>query len=139
MQGRAFLEAAKHALSAGSEAGWRTAAGRSYYALMSEGRSLLQNWGFAPKPRDSVHSFVRLRLLYAADQTLKDVGRELDNLSQLRNEADYRLDRPGSFSSAVPAHTAVQQAEQAVLRLDQIDADPARRAAAIADIRARWP
>jgi uncharacterized protein (UPF0332 family) len=139
MRGRAFLEAAKHAISAGIEAAWRTAAGRAYYALMSEARVLLARWGIVPKPRDPVHSFVRLRLLYAADPIIKDVGRVLDSLSQLRTDADYRLERSGKFATDKNAKTAIWESENAIKELDHIDGDPTRRAAAIADIRARWP
>ena len=105
MDGRAFLEVARELASGATEAHWRTAAGRAYYALLLEGRARLQRWGFVATPRESMHTFVRLKFLYAGDPDLKRVGRALDRLSQLRNEADYQPASPGSFATACPGRT----------------------------------
>jgi hypothetical protein len=135
MDGRAFLEVAREMASGATEAHWRTAAGRDYYALMLEGRALLQRWGVAAAPRESMHTFVRLKFLYAGDPDLKQVGWALDRLSQLRNEADYRPVSSGSFATAAQTNLALRDADDAIARLDQIDGDATRRAAAIASIR----
>jgi hypothetical protein len=135
MDGRAFLEVARELASGATEAHWRTAAGRAYYALMLEGRASLQRWGFVATPRENVHTFVRLRFLYAGDPDLKQVGWALDRLSQLRNEADYRPTSSGSFATATQTNLAISDADDAIARLDQIDGDATRRAAAIASIR----
>jgi hypothetical protein len=86
-----------------------------------------------------MHAFVRLRFIYAADSDLNRVGYALDELAQLRNEADYRLALPGSFGNAIEATRAINKAKLNLTRLDQVVGDPQRRAAAVADIRARWP
>ena len=135
MDGRAFLEVARELASGATEAHWRTAAGRAYYALMLEGRAFLQRWGFAAGPRENVHAFVRLKFMYASDPDLKQVGWALDLLSQLRNEADYQPASPGSFTTADRVNLAISDAARAIDLLDQIDGDAARRAAAIASIR----
>ncbi len=91
MDGRAFLVVARELLQGATEAYWRAAAGRTYYALMLEARELLGRWGLSCPPRDDIHKFVRLRLLYSADPDLKHVGVTLERLGRLRNVADYEL------------------------------------------------
>jgi hypothetical protein len=139
MDGRAFLQSARHLLTAPTEANRRAAAGRAYYALLHEGRAALERWGFPLPPNESLHRFVRLRFVYAADADLRQVGDALDRLGQLRNQADYQLANPGPFASDARAAQAVALAQAQVDRLDQIEADPVRRAAAIAAIRTAWP
>jgi uncharacterized protein (UPF0332 family) len=139
MDGRTFLDVARELIQGQSEAHWRTAAGRAYYSLILEARAALLRWGILIPPRDSVHAAVRLRFLYASDPDLHQFGLTLDDLGQLRNEADYRLSRAGSFATAAAATRAVNQAVQALAALDQVEADKLRLAAAAADIRARWP
>jgi hypothetical protein len=56
-------------------------------------------------------------------------------LVQLRNQADYQPERPGKFATAAAAQQAVADAEDAIALLDQIEADVARRTAAVATIR----
>jgi hypothetical protein len=139
MFGRAFLDSARDLLTNPSEANWRSAAGRSYYALLHEGRAALDRWGFPLPPRENIHNFVRLTFRYAAHADLRQVSNTLEELSRLRNEADYRLAVPGSFASDSRATQAVDAAQDAVDLLDQVEADPARRAAAIAAVRASLP
>jgi hypothetical protein len=98
----------------------------------------LLRWGFTIPPRENVHSFVRLRFVYPADPDLKTIGRILEVLGQLRNDADYRLTAP-RFRTDVFAQKAAQDASRALALLDAIDGDSARQAAAIASIRAAFP
>ena len=114
MDGRAFLNVAEELSRGATEAHWRAAAGRAYYALMLEGRDLLHRWGFDPPPRENVHSFVRLRLLYAADVDLKRIGRTLERLVLSRNMADYQLELPGEFASATRSIDAVRDSRDAI-------------------------
>jgi len=139
MDGRAFLQSARHLLADPSESNWRSAAGRAYYALLHECRAALERWGFPLLPRESIHSFVRVRFDYPANSDVRQVGVALGRLSLLRNAADYRLASPGKFAGAAEADAAVQWAEKAIDLLDQIDADPARRAAAVAAVRQAFP
>jgi len=139
MDGSRFLDIARELLRGTTEAHWRTAAGRAYYALMLEGRDLLHRWGFAAPPRDQVHAFVRLRFSYAADPDLKEVGRALEELGKLRNQADYQLTAGPRFSSFGKARQAVQDAENQLVLLKLVDADLPRRTAVITDIRAKFP
>ena len=139
MVGRRFLGPAQLLAGRGAEEYWRAAAGRAYYALFVECRDALLRWGFIIPPRDNVHSFVRLRFFTTASAELQGIGRALEDLCRLRNEADYRTTAPGNFASAVPASDALQEARDALSLLDQIVGDPARQAAAVAAIRAAWP
>ena len=49
------------------------------------GRS--RRWGFALPPRDKVHSFARLKFIYATHPDLKRIGLALEPLGRLRNAA----------------------------------------------------
>ena len=135
MEGRDFLAVAKRSVCGPTEADWRDAGGRAYYALFLETRDALQRWGFALVRHGQIHAFVRLKFLFSSETDLKTIGRRLEKLGEMRNHADYRLDNPGRFFvNAKPAEQAILNAEDAIALLDQIEADPTRRAAAIASI-----
>jgi hypothetical protein len=67
------------------------------------------------------------------------VGKALDDLVRLRNKADYDFASPGPFADSSAAAGAAALAEEAIRKLDEVETDAGRRAAAIADIRARFP
>jgi hypothetical protein len=121
------------------EVDWRIAAGRAYYALFIESRDALLRWGFTIRPRDHVHTFVRLRFAFAGAPELKQIGGMLDALCPFRNRADYKTSVAGQFGNYAAAQQAVKDAESAISILDQVEADPARRAAAIAAVAATIP
>jgi hypothetical protein len=139
MNARAFLDVAQELLRGRTEAHWRSSAGRTYYALLLECRDTLERWGFTTPPRDQVHAFVRLRFVYASDTDMQMIGRALEDLGRLRNRADYQLNPSRPFANPVTADQGIQQARQALVRLDQIDADLQRRSAVIAAIRTQFP
>ena len=130
MDGRALLDVGRELAAGPTEAHWRSSVGRSYYALLHVILGSLGRWGFAAPPRDKVHSFARLKFVYAADPDLKRIGLTLEALAQLRNVADYQLGRSGPFASPRVAVSALADAESAVALLDALESDPARRAAA---------
>jgi hypothetical protein len=139
MDGRAYLDLARENVAGGTEVHWRGAAGRAYYALMLECREALFRWGFALPPHTNVHTFVRLRFNYPSDPDLKRIGRMVDDLSQLRNRADYDLSALVMFASDNKAQRAIADAAHGIALLDAIDADPVRQAAALAAVRAAFP
>jgi hypothetical protein len=140
MRGRAFLDVAKRLVKRSEESSWRSAAGRAYYALFLESRDALERWGFAGPRRDQAHVAVRLKFLYAKDETLRKIAADLELLGSRRNAADYQIETPGPyFSNKTEASRMIENAELAIALLDQIDADDARRDAAIQAIRAGSP
>jgi hypothetical protein len=134
MDGRALLDVARELAAGSSEPHWRSSVGRSYYALLHEVLGTLQRWGFSLPPRDKVHTFARLKLIYATDRDLKRIGLMLEALGRLRNAADYQLSLSGPFVSAKIAVSALADAEATVVLLDALEADPVRRAAALGSI-----
>ena len=134
MDGRAFLDVARELAAGSSEPHWRSSVGRSYYALLHEVLGTLQRWGFSLPPRDKVHTFARLKLVYATDPDLKRIGLTLEALGRLRNAADYQLLTSGPFLSARIATSALADSEAAILLVDAIEADPARRQAAVGSV-----
>jgi uncharacterized protein (UPF0332 family) len=135
MKGRFFLNIAQEVVKGKTEAHWRTAVSRAYYALFLEFRDALLRWGFSIPPRANVHTHVRLRLTYSTDASLSTIGQGLDHLCQLRNRADYDLSRLPSFVSAYKAQLAIDDVNDFLAELDQIESDPSRRAAAISSIK----
>jgi hypothetical protein len=106
---------------------------------MLGGRATLEKWGFTATRYDQIHSFVRLRFHMAADADLKVIGQWLEGLGRLRIKADYDMKPGGWFSTAAVAKQSAYDANAALDLLNDIDANPARRAAAIAAIRAAFP
>jgi hypothetical protein len=139
MDGRRFLDVARELLQGKDESHWRSALGRAYYALMLEARDALTRWGLPCPPRESPHHFARLRLHLPKDADCKSVAQALDDLSKLRNEADYRIASPGRFANDSEASRAVTRAAMAIAFLDALDVDRPRRDAAVAAIRAVYP
>jgi hypothetical protein len=134
MDGRAFLDVARELAAGLSEPHWRSSVGRAYYALLHEVLATLQRWGFSLPPRDKVHTFARLKLVYATDPNLKRIGLTLEALGRLRNAADYQLSTSGPFVSAKIAVSVLADAEAAILLVDAIEANSARRTAAVGSI-----
>src|SRR5580704_17952707 len=136
MLGREFLDLAEKLLATGTAPRhWRAVVIHAYYALLLESRDVMDRWGLPPLPRQQVHAQVRLRLIYATEVDLKDIGRKLEKLGLDRNIASYDLRSLPLFASAAVAQRDVQTAIDALALLDAIDAGPARRAAAIASIK----
>ncbi|MGA9925627.1 MAG: hypothetical protein WBQ29_19695 [Isosphaeraceae bacterium] len=81
-----------------------------------------------------MHTFARLKLVYATDIDLKRIGLTLKALGRLRNAADYQLAQSSPFPSARIAVSAMTDSEAAVALLDALDANPARRATAMGSI-----
>lgn len=135
MRGRDFLDLAHHLVVGSTEVYWRAAAIHAYYALMLECRDVLSGWGHPVPPHQNVHAVVRLRFRYASDRDLNRISDALDWLVQLRNRAPYDLKHPKAFASSAEAQQANQKTSAALILLDSIDSDPARRAAASATLR----
>ena len=99
--------------------------------MLHEVLSTLQCWSFSLPPRDKVHTFARLKLVYATDPDPKRIGLMLEALGRPRNTADDQLSLSGPFVSPGIAVSALADAEAAVLLLDALEDDSARHAAAV--------
>ena len=136
MLGREFLELARELLALGTlPRHWRAVIIHAYYGLFHECLAAMTRWGLPPPARHSVHFQVRNRLIYATDSVLRDIGQKLETLVKDRNAASYDLRGLTMFATSFVARDSVQMATDALALLDGIDADPARRAVAVASIR----
>ena len=139
MRGRDFLTVAGDVLRGGTEAHWRTAAGRAYYVLLLEIRDAMTTWGISPPTPSQVHQLVRRRLFASTDPDVKRIGITLDDLRGSRNRADYELDVPHEFITAAGGRRAVQWSTDALTLFDAVAADQPRRSTVAAEIQAVYP
>ncbi len=123
---------AREVILGNTEAHWRAAVIHAYYALFLECREALRRWRIAHLPGQNSHSGVRLRFVYAAEPSLKQLGSALDRWCRKRNEASYNLGTLSDFSTDRLAQDAITEVATALTLLDTIESDPTRRAAAIA-------
>jgi len=114
MNPRRLLDVAKRLLTRSAEEDWRTATNRAYYAVLLVCR------------------------VQANNPDLVSIGRLLGTLSQKRSYADYDMTSP-FFSTKAIATNAGTDADDALSRLDALEADLVKLAAAIAAIRSRFP
>jgi hypothetical protein len=134
MQSREFLKPAQTLANELTEADWRGSAVHTYYALFLECRDALARWGSLPPGRYNVHAAARLKLVYAKDADLKQIGSVLERLGTLGTEASYDMATQQQFSSSNNVRQAITSALAALALLDAIEADPQRRTAAIASL-----
>jgi hypothetical protein len=139
MDGRAFLGSVQHLLGVDNEANRRSAAGRLYLALLHEANAVLERWGFPRPAQDDSYSFVTSRCNTLTHTELLQIKVGVEELRDLTQIADHALVSAGRFADAVEISRRRFLAEGLIDLLDQIDNDPARRAATVADIRSRWP
>lgn len=138
MDGREFLRSGQDLPALPCERNWRSTAGRAYSGLLHEGEAALRRWGFPKPPAEQLHQFVRRRFNFTPHPDLRRIGRVLDDLSHIRNQADYPLSAPGQFRTGAVATQSLADAAMVAI-LDGVEADPARRAAVVAALRAAWP
>lgn len=105
MIGRDFLTVAQ-ALSAGpTEAEWRSAISRAYYAAFHTAREFLTRLRFRVPAGEQAHAYLWLRLSNTGDPKADAIGRLLRDLRGRRNNADYDLGRPRTQANATDATT----------------------------------
>ena len=138
MRGRDFIDTAVRLSTGNTEADYRTAISRAYYGLFIECRDALLRWGFVFAPRNS-HREVQRHLTFPKNTDVNDIGDLLTFLSARRNSSDYDTTNPRHPQTSAAAADAAARSANGVALLDALDSDPARRAQAIADIRAVFP
>lgn len=109
-----YLAVARELIRGGTEAHHRAAAGRAYYALVWEVWGALERWGIGVPRQQTVHAFLRLRLVYAADPDLKEAGRIFERAQNLRIKADYWRTGTSVFTTAAATQTAIREVEKAL-------------------------
>jgi uncharacterized protein (UPF0332 family) len=132
MDPREFLRVAAEWATGDSEADWRSAVSRAYYAVHHVGRDLLVSAGFAIPDGPAAHGAVWLRLANAGQVDVVAAGNTLKLLRNVRNQADYNLGTP------FPQKLAIDQTEAAhdiIQLLDQLAATPTVLAQVVAAIR----
>ena len=67
MTGRDFLPSAHQLAAGGTEAAWRTAVSRAYYAAFHCARELLENMSFRVPRADLAHKYLIFRLSNCGD------------------------------------------------------------------------
>ncbi len=116
MNERDFLTLAVSLAAESTEAAWRTAVSRAYYAVFHVARLLLQDLGFAIPRADRAHAYLTLRLQNCGNPQVGQAGTDLEDLRRLRNRADYDLHYP------LPQKVAAAQAVAAGPILRSLDA-----------------
>jgi uncharacterized protein (UPF0332 family) len=123
MNWRDFLTLARQLTGRATEADWRTAVSRAYYAAFHIARQLLTDLNFTVPRADRAHQYLVFRLSNSGEPTVEQAGRDLETLRRLRNRADY------DEVPALPqpqAAAAVQLAEVIIQVLDASRQDPTR-------------
>ena len=111
-------------LAAGSsEAEWRTAVSRAYYAAFHVARELFLSLGFRVPQAERAHSYLWLRLANAGVADAQLAGNRLNALRGQRNRADYA---PLSPLTRGTAANEVKNAEDIITALDAAAIEPVR-------------
>jgi len=93
MDARDFLTVADKLAAGSTEADWRSAISRLYYATFHVARDLLGDLGFFVPRADRAHGYFHLRLANCGNPQVAWAGVVMNNLRSLRNQADYDLGR----------------------------------------------
>jgi uncharacterized protein (UPF0332 family) len=123
MNFRDYLSLADTLAQGTTEAEWRSACSRGYYAAFHVARELLLALGFRVPQADRAHGFLWLRLSNAGVVEVNNAGSLLNDLRRERNRADYddrrTLARP-------TADQSVRFAEEIIQALDAASVEPVR-------------
>ena len=123
MNWRDFLSLAAQLAADTTEADWRTAVSRAYYATFHVARKLLRDLNFTVPRADRAHQYLVFRLSNCGESVVEQAGRDLETLRRLRNRADYD-DAPAVTRPQAAA--AVRLAEGIIQVLDAARLEPTR-------------
>ena len=123
MNWRDFLALAARLAANATEADWRTAVSRAYYAAFHVARQLLADLNFTVPRADRAHQYLVFRLSNCGESAVEQAGRDLETLRRLRNRADYD-DVPAVTQAQAVA--AVRLAEGIIQVLDAARLEPTR-------------
>ncbi len=100
MTGEDFISVATQLLASKSEAHFRTAVGRAYYAAFHLARDFVRACGVLVPAGPEAHKSVRWCLANVDDAELGEAASQLESLRTARNKADYDLSFGGFVQSA---------------------------------------
>jgi hypothetical protein len=80
MNWRDFVSLAARLAANTTEADWRSAVSRAYYAAFHMARRLLTDLNFAIPRADRAHQYLAFRLSNCGEAAVEQVGRDLDTL-----------------------------------------------------------
>lgn len=121
IDGRDFLLVANDLLAGDTEAKWRSAVSRAYYAAFHAARKFLTACGFSVPRAHVAHSYDWLRLANTGEPTTESAASGLNVLRGKRNQADYEID---ATLSQAEAATQVRDANNVVRHLEAASSDP---------------
>jgi uncharacterized protein (UPF0332 family) len=126
MDFRAFLPLGEALAAGASEAEWRTAISRAYYAAFHVACDWLRTLGFEVPTADRAHGYVILRLSNSGDDEVNGAGAILSELRRQRNRADYEKQRKissaGADDSVEAAYEMIDALDEAMQDAEIIDA-----------------
>src|ERR1043166_7013556 len=121
MDARDYLRLAETLVAGASEAEWRSAVSRAYYAVFHVARRLLLSCGFVVARADRAHAYLWRRLANCGDPDVQDAGNKLNALRGERNDADYDFDQPFDKASV---EVRVQRARKIVQSFEKAAKEP---------------
>ncbi len=122
MTPRQFLVVAEDLFEGDTEAHWRSAVSRAYYASFHAGRHLLEKCGFRTPESERGHRHVSDRLSNSGHDGIRAAGVSLDTLRGFRNLADYNL---SAVFSRLTADRQIEAAKAIIEALEAVEADTA--------------
>jgi len=125
VKGRDFLTLAATLATGTSEAAWRSAVSRAYYAAFHVARELLEELGFRVAQADRAHAYLWRRLQNCGDTAVQEAGSDLQDLRHNRNKSDYDFKLSVTKAEAL---IRLQSAESVVLRLEAAKVEPVQSA-----------
>ena len=121
--GKDFLTLAEIWINGITEAEWRCAVSRAYYAAFHQARHLLQDLSFTVPIGDQAHAYLWLRLSNSGNLPVQLAGSDLNTLRRERNRSDYDIHRDLNQADAL---LQVRAAARIIQILDGASNDPIR-------------
>ena len=123
MDFRDYLRLAEDLANGTTEAEWRSATSRGYYAAFHVARLLLEDLRFTIPRDDKAHKFLYFRLNNGGDAQVANAAYHLNYLRNERNWCDYNL-RVSCRQDVAVSH--IQLAEDIIRMLDAARNEPTR-------------
>jgi len=116
-----FLDVAKKFLNTPSEAAYRSAVSRAYYAVFHAAANFLEKLGFKRTKGPQAHGEIPARFNNCGVVDGEDIATSLNNLHRQRILADYDL-KSDQFAAQFKVAFWIAKAEQAILSLNTLSA-----------------